>query len=1247
LIVLAYVLSGAAGLIHEVAWSRALGQSLGGSLPSLAIVLTVFLAGLAGGSALGGRAVERIRTPLRTYAWLEAGIAVWGLLSPAIASLTERAVLVLGPRLPDGAPLVMLRAALAALVLLPPTAMMGATFPVLVASRPRDRSARGVALLYGANTVAAAIGALAGSFLLLPLLSTRRTFVAAAVLNAAAAALAIVSARRGADSPPRREPDAPERTPPVRGLRPGMLAALSGAIGATLQFGWSRAMTFAFGSSVYALGLTLAASLLGLGLGPLLFAARGAADRARARRNAALAAWTVGATSLLVLPLLGALPRLAPILSLLFERSPVAALLAQFAVAFALLLLPAMAQGACLPLLVACASERRGFERAAGGVYAASTCGSALGFLAAGFLLVPRVGTRTSLALAGAAALLLCLLLQPRLRALPILATAAAGSLVALPAWDRDLISGGGFLYGPVYRAALADHPLPEAVRARGEILFEREDGDGLVTVRQARSGILSLQINGRTEASSGADMATQILAAHLPLLLHAAPRDVLVVGLASGVTVGAAERHPLGSVRVLEIARAVPAAAALFSEINGGALDDPRLDLVLDDARARLLSRDDQYDVVISQPSNPWVAGVANLFTADFYRLVRRRLRQGGLFCQWLQAYRIEPRDLGGIVRSFLEVFPEATLWEESAGGGDYFLVAGTDPLHIDPQRLEGAAPAVREDLKRAGVDSAADLLVRFVAGPRGLAGLADGARRHTDDDLYLEWRAPLALFTDTLRVQVSALQRHRESVLAYLPPGASVDPSFVAQLRQRLRSREARLLIADSLQEADLLALREPHLAAGLEALRGGRFTEAAATLATAAAASPGSATTHFLLGQAYRGAGLTAPAEVAFREAVARDPGLAAAWNALGLCLADDGRLEEARQAFETALLAAPGFGQARSNLGAVLLRTGDREGAERELLDATRDDPLLAAAQANLGLALRRRGDLEGAEARYREALRLDPLNADARFNLAAVLRLRGRVAEAAEQLREVLGQDPGDEEARRMLEEIGRPQPGRQSRGRPGGSDPPLGVSSEGAAAPGAGAPGAAAPGADGAAAAADVSATTASSCALILASTPPSTSATGFQAMSRTCMRPSFMGEPATRCCRRGNPPSVSASCSSVRSRAGCFESDVRSASVGRSSNATALSSAIDRSRESTVSALTGPLARPEALQAPSFCLARTSASRPSSAAVSEVVRYSLTASRSFRLKSASEVVSFGQMSEPTVTTGSRPTVAA
>jgi spermidine synthase len=538
------------------------------------------------------------------------------------------------------------------------------------------------------------------------------------------------------------------------------------------------------------------------------------------------------------------------------------------------------------------------------------------------------------------------------------------------------------------------------------------------VTVRRAPTGVLSLQINGKTEASSGPDLPTQLLAAHLPLLLHPAPEDALIIGLASGITLGAAERHPLQRLRAIEIARAVPGAARLFAEANHGALDDPRLTLVIDDARSQLLMRPDRYDVVSSQPSNPWVAGVANLFTVEFYRLVRARLRPHGVFCQWVQAYRIAPEDFRGIVGSFLEVFPDATLWEESAGGGDYFLVGGAV---IDPARLAAADTAVWDDLSRAGLREPADLLARFVSGPRGLREFAAGARRHTDDNLYLEWRAPLALFRDTLHDQTAALRGHREAVLPYLLPGpAAEDPALAAALRRRLRDRDARLAAAESLQDADRLALREPHLAAGIDLLRAGRYGEAAAALSSAATMSPDSPEAHFLLGLAYRGAGLPQAAGIALAEAVRRDPKSAQAWNALGLCQQAEGRLDEAERSFEAALAAEPGLAVAHNNLGAIRIQTGDLSGAEQALRAGLSEDPLLAAALANLGLLFMRRGDPAAAEGWYRRALDLDPQNADARYNLARLMFEAGRRREAAGVLEEILRADPQDQDARRLL-----------------------------------------------------------------------------------------------------------------------------------------------------------------------------------------------------------------------------------
>jgi spermidine synthase len=1050
-----FAASGAAGLVHEVAWARLLGQSLGHSLQSLTVVLICFLGGLGLGAAASSRRAGRATSPLRAYARLEFLIAGWAVLSPAVAMAIPAAIMALGPLAGGGASLAALRVGLGLLALAPPTLAMGATLPYMVRAGI-DRGAapeRVVSVLYGVNTLGAAVGACLGSFVLLPLLGTRLTILAAGVLNAAAGAVALALAGRSA--PARDTPLAATDSvaaPEADGARPALparslaitAAVISGGIGALLQVGWIRLTALAFGSSVYALGATLTAYILGLGVGPLLVR-RFLARNGSAVRVAAVAIGLVGLSSLCLLPYLGRLPGDAALISGRLHASVAMMIAAQFLLMQALLLPTTVAQGGSFPALAMMGSSWKATQRSAGLTYAASTWGSVGGFILAGFVCLPAFGTQRTLAGAGVGALLLAAALigaRPWIEPaadgrrgagwLLAGAVAAAGPLILLASyrpWEREILSSGGFIYGPIYRRGSGGEGVTGAMRRRGEILYYSEDGDSLVTVRRSRAGTLSLQINGKTEASSGGDMTTQLLAAHLPLLLHRHPEDILVIGLASGVTLGAAEKHPVGRIRVLEIAPGVVEAARLFAEHNGDALADPRVEVVVDDARQRLMVSSATYDVVSSQPSNPWVAGVSNLFTLEFYRLARSRLRPGGLFCQWVQAYRLDPEDLRGIVATFLQVFPQATLWEESAGGGDYFLVGGDAPPQIDLDRLRSSSTAAAwEDLARAGVDGPAALLSRFVTGPAGLAALAAGARIHTDDDLYLEWRAPLALFRDSLRDQVTALNRHREPVLSVLPRDTSVtDADLVAALRRLLRQRDDRLAMLESLRDADLLALTDPFLAVGIDHLRAGRFVEAIEALRRAASEAPDSGSAQILLAEAYRGAGLAAAAGVVLKAALSHDPGFAPAWNALGRHLAALGRTEEARAAFRQAVerqARGPGAASARNNLGAMLLRKGDLEGAERLLRQALLADPDLPAARANLGLVLKLRGDRAGAEEQYRAALRLDPLNTDARYNLASLLRLAGRVAEAREELSRLLRVDPADLEAERALQEIG-------------------------------------------------------------------------------------------------------------------------------------------------------------------------------------------------------------------------------
>jgi spermidine synthase len=1041
-----FALSGCAGLIHEVAWARTLGQSLGNSLQALTVVLVAFLGGLGAGSAIGARAAGRWGDPLIGYAGLEGLLALYGISSPAVATAVPRLLEAIGPACASPLSLAALRLGLALAALAVPTLLMGATFPFLVREAVGGGAVpgRAVAVLYGVNTLGGALGALLGSFGLLPFLGTRGSFFVAGLLNAAAAASALLlrAGRRSARALSAKPsivapaPSAAVALPGPRGLPPAALAsavALSGAVGAVLQIGWTRAATLAFGSSVYALGVTLAAYILGLGAGPLVVGRRLSRPGA-APLVAAVALAGAGVSSLLLVPVLGRLPIAAALVSGRMAHTPSVLIAAQFSVMAGLLLLPTLCQGMAFPALAACAAGPPGEAHgSAGRLYAASTWGAVAGFIVAGYVALPLAGTRRSLVAASAVSMLLALIpilfLSRRRRS----AWIAASGLVlgafllprALPGWDPDLISGGGFLYGPIYSAAAgAGGDLREAIRRRGAILYSREDGVSLVTVRRSPAGVLSLQINGRTEASTGGDMSTQLLSAHLPLLLHSAPADILIVGLASGITLGAAERHAVQRIQVIEIAPAVREAARRFDAWNGRALDDRRVDLVIDDARSRLLVRPRRFDVISSQPSNPWVAGVSNLFTVEFYRLARARLKPGGLFCQWVQAYRLSPEDFRGLVRSFLEVFPRATLWEESAGGGDYFLLGaeGDAPLRIDPSHLRSPRlQAAWDDLLRAGIGQPADLLSRFVTGHAGLEALAAGARLHTDDTLYLETRAPLALFRDSLREQLTALRRVRRSVMDILPGGiAASDPALVEALRARARDREVRLDIATNLKDADLWSLGDPYLAAGLAALRAGLVADAIAALSVAGGRNPESGTAHYLLGEAYRAAGLEDAAGVAYREAVRRDPSLSPAWNAFGRHLAARGDAGRAAAAFEKALEIDPRLAVARNNLGTLRLQSGDPAEAERLFTEALRDDPALAAGHANLGLLLKRRGDPAAAERRYREAIDCDPLNLDVRYNLAALLREQGRKEEARRELLRLLEIDPYDPGARRAL-----------------------------------------------------------------------------------------------------------------------------------------------------------------------------------------------------------------------------------
>jgi spermidine synthase len=938
-----FVVSGAVGLIYEILWTRALGLIFGHTVFAITTVLAAFMLGLSLGSAALGRLARRAGHPLRLYAALEAGIGLSALavtpLMDAAASLSLRLVTV------DARPLAVSAAQFALIlpILLLPTALMGGTLPALIRLTGEGAERLGVraGTLYAANTLGAVGGVATAGFALLPALGNRATGLLAAAANLALAGGAWVLSR----SVPAPAPSPPPVSTPLGedgGIGPhargaAMLAlAASGALAMVSETAWARALSLVVGSSTYAFTAMLLAFLLGIGLGSAAYAARAPRPTLGLLGGIQLGAAGAGALALF------AFRRMPDLFLWGFAISDAPAVVQPLQIAVSILtLLPiTCALGATFPCAVALAA--RPGDHASGAVgtpYAVNTLGAIAGTVVAGFLLVPTLGVEGTLraAVGGSGALALALMAWERWQAhgsraagpwrrwgAAGLAAAAALAAAALPGWDRRVLTSGVAIYGNTYLATAGG--LHTALA--GERLLSYRDGIGAtVSVHENARGRF-LRINGKTDASTG-DMETQLMLGHLPLLLRPGARDVLVIGLGSGVTAGAVLRHPVRHLDVIEIEPAVAEAAAFFSRENGNALGDPRARLWIADARQFLLANSTRYDAIISEPSNPWIGGIAALFTREFFALVRSRLTPGGVAVQWVHGYGLAPGDLRMIVRTFGTAFPDATLW--GPNGGDYLLVGGAGLITLDPAAIGArvaSAPGVRRDLEGIGFNSPDSLLADFLLREDDLARYAAGAGLNTDDLLPLEFSAPRSLYRDTA-------VENRRGVLA-------------ARRAEAPRFRGP---------EPDLGAAPVRHAMAAV-LLRRRQYEEALPHLERALARDPGYLPARVDRGKVLLLLGRGAEGQADLEAALERDPGQAEAASTLGALYAGRGEARRAAFYYEQAVAAAPRHAGYRAGLAAAYLRMGEFDRAEagyRAALTLAPGDP---ASLQGLNLAILR-------------------------------------------------------------------------------------------------------------------------------------------------------------------------------------------------------------------------------------------------------------------------------------------------
>ncbi len=832
LVPICFFLSGAAGLALEVVWSKYLSLLLGNSVHGIATVVAAFLGGLGLGAALAGRRAAKLRNPLSGYAMLEGVVGVLALASPFAYQAARPLFSGLYEALGGAGPIFHgLRFLLLFAALMIPTIAMGATLPLIVEDaarrRPREASAS-VARLYAINTGGAVAGTVLAGFLLVPEFGLARTAIAAGCLDLLLAA-ALLLARIPSPAPRETAPELVQspaagelaKSPAfARWLLPAF--ALSGMAAILYQVAWTRLLTVPFGGITYAFSAILAIYLLGLALGAA------GADRALRRVRAPVVLFGVlqaglAATVAGGLHALQQLPHWQTAAIAASAGSVPKLLAAEAGITAVLLLPPTILLGALFPVAVA-VRRAAGYEasRATGAVYAANTAGSIAGSLLTAYIFIPTFGAPVAILGAAAANALLGIgaLLggEPaargrRLGAGLVVVGAVAFAVVAMPTWSQERMSIGliRLLRSYWFGGEAMTHKVIDAVGARpdlGTLLFYREGPVASVAVIETQ-GQRTLLINGKADATTGAgsDMRTQVLVGHLPLLATPKAADVFVIGYGSGVTTGAALTHDVREVRTVELEPAVVEAAPFFRESAGDPLKNPRHRMLVEDASLVLRSEKRAYDVIVSEPSNFWIAGMGDLFSDDFYRIAATRLRPGGVLCQWVQCYQISPDAIRAVIRTLARTFPHGQIFYVDSAADLIILASPNAEVPIDLVAWDAAfrEPAVAADLARVGVERPSDLLRYYRGRLDRVAAEAGPGPVNTDDNGWLEHRAPFDLLT----------AQSSEQILKW-------NDAAVRDLVQSLRPRGADSLAATAaiLEEASARAAAagDPAAAEGL---------------------------------------------------------------------------------------------------------------------------------------------------------------------------------------------------------------------------------------------------------------------------------------------------------------------------------------------------------------------------------------------------------------------------------------------
>jgi spermidine synthase len=774
----ALLLSGFAVLLFELLWTRLGTVILGTTTYSVTAVVATLMGGLSVGGFLSGKILRTVRNPALAYAGTEfcgLGIALtfahvsWSWMTP-----NDIGVL----------PFLLWMGAA--------TTLFGMSLPFAVAALSRaGNSSDGASFAYGVNTAGGAIGSLMGAFIFVPRFGLLMSARIGAVILFAAVAIALMAARRSGTS---ERGDQPEEL----GLnwKALTLAFWCGTASLAVELVWTRLLSLILGPSVYALGIVFFVYLLGIAAGALW--ARSLIRKGKLGISIALVQLFLGFSTAWSLFSFGVLPYLFVALASSFHPRPDQLRVIEFFLSAIPIIPPAVFHGMILPMLIAQATPKDQSSEgvATGYIISANTVGAIVGIGLAGLFAIPYFGFLPILIVvlivhvAIALKLLHSVWFSTR-KAFFLFASAVSifVTLVTFNAgefWDRSVLASGVYKYA-VGDALGGKDPKIEV----GKVLYYREGISSTVAVIQTSNDRV-LSVDGKADASAYGDRSTQVLLAALPLSLSAKTGDVLVIGFASGVTAGVSSLFPETRVVAVDIEPAVYEASDYFREINHGPLSSPH-EIIVGDGRHYLKEVDRKFDVITSEPSNPWMSGVAPLFTREFFQLAKGRLSDGGVMCQWLPIYGMSKVVVASILKTFQEVFPQVLVFE-SVENYDLLLIGSTTRISLDPRRFEHRwkNEALKKELGLIHISSGWDLIGKFLMGEEGVASVSSGAVINTDQNGYVEYRAPLSLHLRTASSNSHWLSEATEGITPYLWNNVSHREKNELSVRFRERGEE-----------------------------------------------------------------------------------------------------------------------------------------------------------------------------------------------------------------------------------------------------------------------------------------------------------------------------------------------------------------------------------------------------------------------------------------------------------------------